>query len=283
MEAMRPSDEEAHLHGEPVREGPSGLPRLAARLGPALESVDRALEGLVRQGRAMRQDGACPPVAAVIPAAAPQPPWRVMSPRDSLLLRARHEVLHFDVPPYLSTDNGTQLDQLAQGVVYRTVYGQRAIEYPGAMVLIDQCLEAGEKARVTARLPMKMMIVDRERAVVSAPAEVALRPGASVVITNGPLLDGLIELFERVWAESVPLDPTGAAVGAQEGELNPEETRLLALLLSGLTDDAVARHLGIARRTVVRRARSLMDRAGVATRMQLGWHAARCGWIEVPG
>lgn len=280
MEAIRPSEEEARLHGEPAHEGPGGLPRLAARLGPALEGFDRALAGIVRQGQAMRQDG---PRSPVTPVAAPQQPGRIMSPRDSLLLRARHEVLHFDVPPYLSVDNGTQLGQLAEGVVYRTVYGQRAVEYPGAMVRIDQCLEAGEKARVTARLPMKMMIVDRERAVLSAPAEVALRPGASVVITNGPLLDGLIELFERVWAESVPLDPAGAAVGAQEGELNPEETRLLALLLSGLTDDAVARHLGIARRTVVRRARSLMDRAGVATRMQLGWHAARRGWVEVPG
>lgn len=283
MEAMRSSDEGTRLRGEPVHEGPSGLPRLAARLGPALGSVDRALEGLVRQGRAMRQDGLRPPVTAVPSAPGPQRPGRVMSPRDSLLLRARHEVLHFDVPPYLSVDNGTQLDQLAEGVVYRTVYGQQAVEYPGAMVRIDQCLAAGERARVTARLPMKMMIVDRERAVLSAPADVALRPGASVVITRGPLLDGLIELFERVWAESVPLDPAHAAVEAHEGELNPEEARLLALLLSGLTDDAVARHLGIARRTVLRRARSLMDRAGAATRMQLGWHAARRGWIEVPG
>ncbi|WP_326657091.1 hypothetical protein [Streptomyces sp. NBC_00385] len=234
----------------------------------------------MRQMPAARPAGARPPEPS---AEAPRPPGRVMSPRDSLLLRARHEVLHFDVPPYLSVDNGTQLDQLARGVVYRTVYGQRAVEYPGALVRIDQCLEAGEKARVTARLPMKMMIVDRERAVLAVAADVALRPGTAVVITHGPLLDGLIELFERVWAESVPLDPAGAVVDAQEGELNPEEARLLALLLSGLTDDAVARHLGIARRTVVRRARSLMDRAGVATRMQLGWHAARRGWIEVPG
>lgn len=283
MEAIGPSEEEARLSGEAVREGPGGLPRLAARLGLTPHRFERALEGFVRQAPAAGQAGDRPPTPAPASGAAPQPPGRVMSPRDSLLLRARHEVLHFDVPPYLSVDNGTQLDQLARGVVYRTVYGQRAVEYPGAMARIDQCLEAGEKARVTARLPMKMMVVDRERAVLSAAADVALRPGTAVVITHGPLLDGLIELFERVWAESVPLDPAGAVVGARDDELNPEEARLLALLLSGLTDDAVARHLGIARRTVVRRARSLMDRAGVATRMQLGWHAARRGWTEVPG
>ncbi|MFJ7200497.1 MULTISPECIES: hypothetical protein [unclassified Streptomyces] len=189
-------------------------------------------------------------------------------------------MLYFDAPPYWSVDNTVQLRHLSDGVPYRTVYGRHAIEYPGAMVRIDQCLEAGEQARVTSRLPMKMMIVDREHAIICAFGEGEGNPGDLVIVDPSPLLDGLIELFERVWAESVPFDRGGTTAGVARDELGTEDKRLLTLLLSGLTDDAIARHLGVGRRTILRRARSLMDRAGVATRMQLGWYAARRGWVD---
>jgi len=54
-------------------------------------------------------------------------------------------------------------------------------------------------------------------------------------------------------------------------------TRALALLITGLTDDAVARRLAVSRRTVQRAVRDLMDAAGARTRMQLGHHAACVG------
>ncbi|MFD7835401.1 helix-turn-helix domain-containing protein [Streptomyces sp. NPDC059761] len=56
--------------------------------------------------------------------------------------------------------------------------------------------------------------------------------------------------------------------------------RILALLLAGLTDQAVATQLGVSPRTLQRRLRRLMDMAGVRTRMQLGGHAVRNGWAE---
>ncbi|MFE7414276.1 TrmB family transcriptional regulator [Streptomyces laurentii] len=199
---------------------------------------------------------------------------------DRIRRDARREVLYFDTPPYWSVDNDVQLQQQSDGVSYRTVYDRQAIAYPGAIDRIDQCVEAGEQARVTARLPMKVMIVDREVAVLPALWGDTAVPGASAIIKPSPLLDGLIELFERVWADSVPFDRASVSAEAR-AELDVEDTRLLTLLLSGLTDEAVARHLGVGRRTVLRRARGLMDRAGVATRMQLGWYAAQRGWVQV--
>ena len=53
---------------------------------------------------------------------------------------------------------------------------------------------------------------------------------------------------------------------------------ILALLLAGMTDQALAGQLGLSLRTVQRRIRVLMDKAGVDTRIQLGWHAGREGW-----
>ena len=49
-------------------------------------------------------------------------------------------------------------------------------------------------------------------------------------------------------------------------------------MLAGLTDQAVAGQLDLSLRTVQRRLRWLQDLAGVQTRMQLGWHAARHDW-----
>jgi DNA-binding NarL/FixJ family response regulator len=53
---------------------------------------------------------------------------------------------------------------------------------------------------------------------------------------------------------------------------------VLALLLSGLTDQAIAGQLELSLRTVHRRIHQLMTKAGVESRIQLGWAAARNGW-----
>ena len=56
--------------------------------------------------------------------------------------------------------------------------------------------------------------------------------------------------------------------------------QIVSLLLTNLTDHAVATHLGTSLRTVQRRVHSLMDLAQVQTRMQLGFQAARLGWLD---
>jgi DNA-binding NarL/FixJ family response regulator len=46
-----------------------------------------------------------------------------------------------------------------------------------------------------------------------------------------------------------------------------------------MPDKAVASQLGTSLRTVQRRVRELMDATATHTRMQLGWHVARNGWL----
>jgi DNA-binding NarL/FixJ family response regulator len=75
------------------------------------------------------------------------------------------------------------------------------------------------------------------------------------------------------------LNPSGDGVVENDpGEVDELDAQVLALLLSGLTDQAVAGQLGLSLRTVQRRISQLMAKAGVTTRIQLGWHAARKGW-----
>ncbi|MCK2242869.1 MULTISPECIES: response regulator transcription factor [unclassified Crossiella] len=64
-----------------------------------------------------------------------------------------------------------------------------------------------------------------------------------------------------------------------EDLLDAQARALLSLMRSGCTDESIARQLGISPRTVLRRIRTLMDRAGCTTRFQLGCHAQRRGWL----
>jgi DNA-binding NarL/FixJ family response regulator len=67
-------------------------------------------------------------------------------------------------------------------------------------------------------------------------------------------------------------------VDVDPDRVDEADAQMLALLLAGLTDQAVATQLGTSLRSVQRRIAALMDRAGVNTRIQLGWHASRNGW-----
>ncbi|MER7727445.1 hypothetical protein [Streptomyces sp. NPDC096323] len=86
----------------------------------------------------------------------------------------------------------------------------------------------------------------------------------------------LVALFEGVWAAAGPvlLSPTGGVEREPQSE-GPDDTDplILSLMLTGLTDHAVAGYLGLSLRTMQRRIRRLMQLADVTTRIQMGWHA----------
>jgi DNA-binding NarL/FixJ family response regulator len=72
---------------------------------------------------------------------------------------------------------------------------------------------------------------------------------------------------------------TVSADASQPGLLIALDARIPGLLLAGLTDQAVANQLNLSMRMVQLRVRGLMDLVSADTRLQLGFHAARKGWI----
>ncbi len=80
--------------------------------------------------------------------------------------------------------------------------------------------------------------------------------------------------------EAQPNPPSASASPpAHEARLTAFDARVLALLLQGLPESAIAEALSVSRRTVQRAVKGLMSRTGAANRVQLGWHAQRNGWI----
>ncbi len=198
---------------------------------------------------------------------------------------AQHELRAFvTAPTFLVhwSENTAEAAAVARGVAMKVVIERRMLEQPGAMEEAHRAIGAGEEIRVAETLPIKLLVADRTTALVPLMTEAGtVAPGAVMVHESG-LLDGLVALFESAWQRAAPLllgaDPARARAVEADG-LTELDTRILGLLLAGLTDQSVAKQLDISTRTMQRRLRVMMDRSGTQTRLQLGWYAARHQWI----
>jgi sugar-specific transcriptional regulator TrmB/DNA-binding CsgD family transcriptional regulator len=190
-----------------------------------------------------------------------------------LMASARFEVLNMIKPPIVVVQSGDRMlpAETARG---RLIYETEALDAPGAMDAIRQEMRAQDELRVHTKLPVKMLAIDRQVALI--PVSAAGTTPVGVLVHESALLDALVALFDYVWSTSIRLH---AGADAAQGPLAPADRHLLSLLLSGLTDEAIAVHLRVSERTIQRRVRSLMEIASVRTRMQLAWEAARQGWV----
>ncbi|SDI17620.1 Homeodomain-like domain-containing protein [Actinokineospora alba] len=167
------------------------------------------------------------------------------------------------------------LAALARGVEYRVVYGSQVLHRPEALAAVRMSIEAGERARVFPDVPFNLQI--SERVAVLAIAGRGSERLNAVVVHHSSLYDGLIGVFETFWRVAVPVP-----VAAEEpvGSMTPVEHReLLTLLSAGLTDESIARELGVSQRTVARRIAQYQQALGAKSRFQLGVQAARQGWL----
>jgi DNA-binding MarR family transcriptional regulator len=205
---------------------------------------------------------------------------------------ATETILVFDKPPYAQRDNPAappinqmEFQRLEEGIRYRAIYSSETLAVPGLSKMIHAYSRAGEEARVSSELPMKLAIADRQLAIIplivnSPTHDTPSQVESAVVVYQSSLLDALAMLFEALWERALPLS-FSAEMERDLGAEGDDEERdlLLALLTAGLTDEVIARQLKISIRTVRRRVRHLMDHLGVVTRFQAGLQAAKRGWL----
>ncbi|RSN27263.1 helix-turn-helix transcriptional regulator [Amycolatopsis sp. WAC 01416] len=196
-----------------------------------------------------------------------------------LATTVRHQVRRLDSPPYFTGGRRNLLEeeQLRRGITYRCVYSGASFGNPGYLAEnILPCLRAGEQARLLPELPVKLTLFDDRAATIALTIREADRNQSIVVVRPCSLFSALEGLFETSWAAALPLDRQGRMA---EQPIRPIERQLLILLAAGLKDDEIAASLGVSRRTLFRYLETLMDRAGVSSRFQLGVFAAHNGWL----
>ena len=193
---------------------------------------------------------------------------------------AREEIAVFDCPPYAVDVNEAMKGQTerlsAGGLSLRTVFDRSLLEDPTHVRRIMQGVENGEEARV-ARVPLKLALIDREWGMLPLLHAGGETPEAVVIVRRSVLLDSMLALFESVWQHAVEIKPTGEELlkGTAEADLR----QIAHLMAAGMTDTAIAHHLGISQRTVRRRIKDLMDEFRVDSRFLAGVRAAERGWL----
>ncbi|SCE98236.1 helix-turn-helix transcriptional regulator [Micromonospora mirobrigensis] len=175
----------------------------------------------------------------------------------------------------LEASRALDADAVERGVRLRTVYLDSVRNDPATLDYARWLAELGGEVRTVPALPLRLLIVDRDVAVV--PVSAADDAPVALVVTTEGLLTALVALFQTVWKQAAPL---GSARRRDDEGLSPQERQVLILLGEGHTDERIARRLGVSVRTTRRIAADLLTRLGARSRFQAGALAVTRGWID---
>jgi len=169
------------------------------------------------------------------------------------------------------------LDQavLSRGVQMRTVYVHGVYNHPRSLSYARWLASAGALVRTAPVLSLRLIVYDRKRALV--PTDPDAETVGAVLINGTGVVGALCELFERTWEHATPL---GMERPRRSGdELTGQEKAVVRLLADGLTDEVIARRLGVSIRTGRRITAELMARLSARSRFQAGVRAAELGLL----
>jgi hypothetical protein len=112
---------------------------------------------------------------------------------------------------------------------------------PVARQIIQDCVKAGEKARLLQQMPMKMKLADQTTAMLPLTASGTT---AALVIKAPVILAALREYFELLWERATPVNSQRSLPDADR--LTPAQQQVLELMAEGLLDGAIANRIGSA-------------------------------------
>ncbi|MER5727706.1 LuxR C-terminal-related transcriptional regulator [Streptomyces sp. NPDC002138] len=163
---------------------------------------------------------------------------------------------------------------LARGVTVRTVYLDSVRNHSATQQYARWLTGLGGEVRTVPALPMRIIVIDREVAVLPIDPEESGK--GALVLREPSVIAAILVLFEKFWDTACPL---GTSDQRDDQGLSPQERALLQLLSSGMTDEVAARHLGLSVRSVRRLMSDIMARLEAGSRFEAGVRAAERGWI----
>ncbi|PWI16791.1 helix-turn-helix transcriptional regulator [Streptomyces sp. Act143] len=163
---------------------------------------------------------------------------------------------------------------LGRGVKVKGVYQDSIRNDPVSIEHARWLTERDGELRTAPALPMRMIILDREQALVPIdPTDSSL---GAVLLREPGAVAAFCALFEAVWATATPF---GEPPRRSLDDPGSQPRELLRLLAQGYTDEAAARRLGISLRSERRLISELMERLDAQSRFQLGQRAVEHGLL----
>jgi DNA-binding CsgD family transcriptional regulator/sugar-specific transcriptional regulator TrmB len=196
---------------------------------------------------------------------------------------ARREIMavHVDTVPDAAAGAQWAIDPevLDRGVTLCSVYLESRIKnHPPTRSHTQSLVERGAQVRSAPVLPPQMAIFDRATALV--PIDPESSAAGTMMLSGAGVLSVLTYLFTQTWAEAAPINGGTVPPPVEQEELGETDRAVLRLLAQGLTDETVARRLGVSLRTVRRLMARLMRQLNANSRFAAGVRVAELGLMR---
>jgi DNA-binding CsgD family transcriptional regulator len=180
------------------------------------------------------------------------------------------------LPPMEMLERSMELDaeMLRRGIRLRAIYPRTVLQTPRYTRYLEELAALGVSVRLIEHAPCDILLQDGTTACLpSNPPHPGGHP--MLLVRSFELVWVLVTIFDDYWLRAVPLEDAVAASSDGESELAPQERVIIRLMATGLTDDQIARKIGVHRRTVQRVIAKLMDRLHASSRFEAGLKLAQ--------
>lgn len=161
---------------------------------------------------------------------------------------------------------------LRRGARLRLVWRSELIRTPSVAAHATWLRTRGAAPRIVPTLPTTMLLVDRSVAMVVTGDDAVVNRAASAVAP-------LCVLADQAWGKGSPGPRRHQTPDQVQVDQTPRHHKVLRLLADGLTDDAIARQVGVSVRTVRNDMAAAMLSLDARSRFQAGVRAAQLGLL----
>ncbi|HSE10415.1 MAG TPA: LuxR family transcriptional regulator [Nocardioidaceae bacterium] len=164
----------------------------------------------------------------------------------------------------LAKAENRDLRALQRGIKMRTLYQHSARQSPATREYVAEMTAHGAEVRTLDEFFKRLIIVDREVAVIPGSEDHAV----AIALREKSTVAYLVDIFERSWERGRPF--TAHEARNEKAIASDVRAMTIRLLVEGHSDPASAKRLGVSTRTYAGYIAALKEEYGVQTRFQLG-------------
>ncbi|WP_170304838.1 LuxR C-terminal-related transcriptional regulator [Kitasatospora viridis] len=165
----------------------------------------------------------------------------------------------------------SEIPRLRQGIRQRTIYQHKIRFDAPTMDYINLITAVGAQVRTTSELFDRLIIIDRETAFIPVDDE---REVTALQIHHPGIVRYLGKIFDHIWERAIDV---GTASARHAPQISDTQRAILHHLVSGQTDEWIARRVGLSRRSIAEHVRRISEQLGSSSRAQLGYLIALNG------
>ncbi len=170
---------------------------------------------------------------------------------------------------------------LDRGATLRVLLQHATVRHEPTRAWAAEIVAAGGEVRTVPVVPNRMILHDRERAML--PPEGGDVTNGAIVVREPGVVDFLVAVHQLLWNQGTDYPLTaanGEEVGSESGADAALRRAVLEQLVTGAKDDVIARRLGMSVRSCRRHITDIVRDLGAESRFQAGVLAVRRGMLD---